>query len=179
MCICCPFGRKHQYVYSLIARRISANDIMCHACFEGLMNHWIDSNSPLLLQDCTTCEMPFFITWEVRKKRSNEYVLRGCCGTLEPQPFCKMAVLAVQAATQDERFPPIQASELSRLRVTVTLLGISESFKWREWSAGSHGSLMKFNSASSLPKVSEGHGYVLYVCTICVYSVSYSVIDLR
>lgn len=54
--------------------------------------------------------------------------LRGCIGSLEAhRPLAAdVAENAVAAAFRDPRFPPLQADELPRTRVEVSLLGVSE-----------------------------------------------------
>jgi len=51
--------------------------------------------------------------------------LRGCIGTVTPVQECLAAEIvcnAVSAATQDPRFPPVDASELPELEVSVDVL---------------------------------------------------------
>ncbi len=51
--------------------------------------------------------------------------LRGCIGTIEPaSPDVASEVIrnAISAATRDPRFPPVQASELDELEISVDVL---------------------------------------------------------
>lgn len=50
--------------------------------------------------------------------------LRGCIGSLEPhQPLAEdVRERAVQAALQDYRFPPVQASELPKIEIEISRL---------------------------------------------------------
>jgi AmmeMemoRadiSam system protein A len=55
--------------------------------------------------------------------------LRGCIGTIAPtEPTLAAEIVrnAVQAATQDPRFPPVRADELSDLEITVDVLEAPE-----------------------------------------------------
>ena len=61
-----------------------------------------------------------FVT--LRRRRDDE--LRGCIGTLEPrEPLVEtVARMAVAAATQDLRFPPVTVEELPGLAVEISVL---------------------------------------------------------
>jgi AmmeMemoRadiSam system protein A len=55
--------------------------------------------------------------------------LRGCIGTLEPmRPNAAQEIIqnAISAATRDPRFPPVQASELDDLEISVDVLSPAE-----------------------------------------------------
>ncbi|CCD27290.1 uncharacterized protein NDAI_0K00990 [Naumovozyma dairenensis CBS 421] len=118
-----------------------------------------------------------FITW--KKKNSNgddeeEYDLRGCIGT-----FAKLNILngierySLVAALEDDRFSPIKAKELSKLKCSCNIL---DSFKTiypieddddnsedgiYDWEIGKHGIEVKLihphtktvHSATFLPEV--------------------------
>jgi AmmeMemoRadiSam system protein A len=51
--------------------------------------------------------------------------LRGCIGQLEPRERLDLVIshCAVSASSQDPRFPPVSASELSELAIEISLLG--------------------------------------------------------
>jgi len=55
--------------------------------------------------------------------------LRGCIGTLEPhRPLAEdVAENAFGAGFRDPRFPPVQAGELERLSISVTLVGTAQA----------------------------------------------------
>lgn len=136
---------------------------------------------------------PLFVTWEKKKKgaaaRSNllsfggrgggirgshhrdesrvtdVYELRGCIGTLSPLPVATaLTKYAVLSALQDQRFSPIQPSELPLLRVAVSLLVKYEPCQHAyDWDVGKHGIIIQFNpgmysksfSATYLPEVAK------------------------
>ena len=51
------------------------------------------------------------------------YDLRGCIGTLTPQPLATaLGEYAIISAFRDQRFEPIRIQEVPRLRVAVSLL---------------------------------------------------------
>ena len=55
--------------------------------------------------------------------------LRGCLGTLHPRHATlahEVITSATQAASEDPRFPPIEADELGRLQITVDVLSAFE-----------------------------------------------------
>jgi AmmeMemoRadiSam system protein A len=61
--------------------------------------------------------------------------LRGCIGTIQPQqPNVAHEVIqnAISAATQDPRFPPVQASELAHLEISVDILQPAEPIESME-----------------------------------------------
>jgi AmmeMemoRadiSam system protein A len=58
--------------------------------------------------------------------------LRGCIGSLEPHRSLEQDVCAnaVAAALHDPRFPPLQAQELSRTRIEVSLLSAATDMQF-------------------------------------------------
>jgi AmmeMemoRadiSam system protein A len=57
-------------------------------------------------------------------------MLRGCIGTIQPQQSnVALEVIrnAISAATQDPRFPPVQAGELAGLDISVDILQPAEA----------------------------------------------------
>lgn len=85
-------------------------------------------------------ECPIFVTWEKARpvtgfpgnlimgngRDSNGqpiYELRGCIGTLNPKPLLTaVGDYALSSALRDRRFQPVTPSEVSNLRVSVSLL---------------------------------------------------------
>jgi AmmeMemoRadiSam system protein A len=68
--------------------------------------------------------------------------LRGCMGTLEPQ--CEDLVRetmerAVVAAFDDPRFPPLEADELARCTIEVTVLGPLEPARFEDLDPARYG----------------------------------------
>jgi AmmeMemoRadiSam system protein A len=61
--------------------------------------------------------------------------LRGCIGTIQPQQSnVALEVIhnAISAATQDPRFPPVQANELADLEISVDILQPAEPIESME-----------------------------------------------
>lgn len=60
--------------------------------------------------------------------------LRGCIGTLEAyQPLIlDVRAHAIDAALEDYRFPPVQSSELSKIRIEISRLTPPRPFEYRE-----------------------------------------------
>ena len=87
------------------------------------------------VQKGKTIDPPQELTAEMQK-RAGVFVslhkhgaLRGCIGTLEPT--CSNAAQeviqnAISSATRDPRFPPVQASELDDLEISVDVLSTPE-----------------------------------------------------
>ena len=67
--------------------------------------------------------------------------LRGCIGTLEPQPLhSALPTYALTSALRDRRFAPVDAKEVLHLRCTVSLLSRFEpAASWDDWEIGTHG----------------------------------------
>ncbi len=59
-------------------------------------------------------------------------MLRGCIGSLEPHRSLleDVSANAVAAATRDYRFSPLQASELGRTRIEVSLLSVTQPIEF-------------------------------------------------
>ena len=68
--------------------------------------------------------------------------LRGCIGRFEPDiPIYKVVMeMAVAAATQDYRFPPVSERELDKLEYEISVLSPLRKVKsWKEIEIGKHG----------------------------------------
>jgi AmmeMemoRadiSam system protein A len=90
--------------------------------------------------------------------------LRGCIGTFRPQGSLASTVarMAVAAASEDPRFPPLRPGEIAELGVAVSVLGpprpISDP---RAVEIGRQGLLVSrgFHRGTLLPKVAVEHGW--------------------
>jgi MEMO1 family protein len=68
--------------------------------------------------------------------------LRGCIGRFEPDiPIYKVVMeMAIAAATQDYRFPPVSERELDKLEYEISVLSPLRKVKtWKEIEIGKHG----------------------------------------
>ena len=155
---------------------------MCFHCFDVLIdslqnkktssNRVVVSNkrknTPLpdfALADVSE-ECPLFVTWD-KQKPDGQYQLRGCIGTLSPRLLAtSVGDYALISALNDRRFSPISLSELSLLRVSVSLLVNYELARdVFDWSIGKHGILIKFEArgihynATYLPEVAKEQGW--------------------
>ncbi len=90
--------------------------------------------------------------------------LRGCIG--QPQPtfplYYGTAQAALDAAERDPRFEPVQAAELPKLEVEVTVLSPRrEIASYREITIGTHGVVLEKNghAALFLPQVAPEQGW--------------------
>ena len=111
-------------------------------------------------------ECPLFVTFKIDEGRG-ELQLRGCIGTLSPTPLRNLARYVQKSAFEDRRFNPIEASEVERLEVGVSLLvNYEEAGDPFDWEVGVHGILIDFNDkhgreygATYLPEVMPEQGW--------------------
>lgn len=95
------------------------------------------------------------------KKRGQ---LRGCIGRFEPtQPLYEVVMdMAVAAATQDHRFPPVRENELAELEYEVSVLSpLRRVRSWRDIRYGRHGVQVSrgWHRGVFLPQVAEETGW--------------------
>lgn len=84
--------------------------------------------------------------------------LRGCVGTFDHHRFLcdNVARMAVAAAFQDHRFPPVHKNELDQIRIDVSVLGELEKVNsLNEIEIGKHGVYVKLGDRTGtfLPEV--------------------------
>ena len=100
-----------------------------------------------------------FVT--LRRREDDE--LRGCIGTLEPNgPLVEVvARMAVAAATQDLRFPPVVAAELPSLAVEISVITTPVPIPADRVQPGLHGLIVRHGGRSGLllPQVAADHGW--------------------
>ena len=101
-----------------------------------------------------------FVTLRVR----SDGALRGCIGHLVAErPLGEtLASVALAAALEDPRFPPVSESELEGLSVEVSVLGpfVPAADPLRDLRVGVHGILLREGGRSGLllPQVATEHG---------------------
>lgn len=103
-----------------------------------------------------------FVSWHTNTDGTRR--LRGCIGTLEPQPLAHgLRTYTIRSACHDKRFPPICAAELERLECTVSLLTPMETCAdWLDWDLGVHGVYVRIEggwSATFLPEIAPAQGW--------------------
>lgn len=100
-----------------------------------------------------------FVT--LRRRADDE--LRGCIGTLEPrEPLVEaVARMAVAAATQDLRFPPVSTEELPSIAVEISVLTPPVPIAPENVQPGRHGLIVRHGGRSGLllPQVATDHGW--------------------
>ncbi|HVF49269.1 MAG TPA: AmmeMemoRadiSam system protein A [Pyrinomonadaceae bacterium] len=72
--------------------------------------------------------------------------LRGCIGTIEPaRPTLaqELTANAINAATEDPRFPPVGAHELARLRYSVDVLSEPEPAQFEDLDPSTYGVIVE------------------------------------
>ena len=99
----------------------------------------------------------------VTLRRRTDDELRGCIGTLEPrEPLVEtVARMAIAAATQDLRFPPVTADELPGLAVEISVITPAQPIAPEEVRPGIHGIIVRHAGRSGLllPQVATDHGW--------------------
>ena len=118
----------------------------------GIAQENIAYNQELLL------ERGCFVT--LRKERA----LRGCVGTFEAnQPLFQAVMrMAVAAAFEDTRFPPLLPLELDLIRLEISVLGeLRKINSFKELQIGKHGVYVKFGrkNGTFLPDVAVEEGW--------------------
>lgn len=101
--------------------------------------------------------------------------LRGCIGyPLPVKPLDETIIeMALAAATQDTRFEPLAANELTRLKIEISVLGLPEPVSDpAQVQVGCHGIIVSkgFNKGLLLPQVPLEHGWdrETYLCHGCL-----------
>lgn len=136
---------------------------MCFFCFDVLSNH-LNNVTPPKAPCFTNDPFPLFVTWKVGYDKR----LRGCIGTFKATNLHDgLKDYAIQSATQDERFRPINRDELANLYVSVSLLThFEEANGYLDWELGVHGIRIEFfndggskRTATFLPEVAPEQGW--------------------
>jgi AmmeMemoRadiSam system protein A len=83
-----------------------------------IINHQITKLDPKILTPILKQDGASFVTLTIGGN------LRGCVGALEPYQSLAEDVIehAIAAATQDYRFPPVQAAEIKKLEIEISYL---------------------------------------------------------
>lgn len=86
------------------------------------------------------------MTWDTICRSSGNKSLRGCIGSLSPQPLASgLRSYALTSALRDRRFSPVSRSEVPSLHCTVSLLrAFEEGLGWEDWVPGKHGIIIEF-----------------------------------
>jgi AmmeMemoRadiSam system protein A len=113
-----------------------------------------------LLADCPALNLPAgaFVTLYLNVE------LRGCIGQLEPaHPLAQIvAEMAVAAAFEDPRFPPLSLSELANIKIEISILSpLKQIFNVDEIEIGKHGVMVRQGNRSGvyLPQVATEEGW--------------------
>lgn len=140
-----------------------ACDEMCFYCFDVLVNHL--NHVPPPKSPCFTNEpFPLFVTWRLGSDKH----LKGCIGTFKATNLHSgLRDYAIQSATRDERFQPINRNDLNNLYVSVSILTqFEEASNYLDWEVGVHGIRIEFlserggkRSATFLPEVASEQGW--------------------
>jgi len=148
---------------STTAKKSVASIEMCFFCFDVLTAHLdglVAPKNPPFPDE----PHPLFVTWTLGKEKK----LRGCIGTFEPLSLHNgLKNYAIQSATKDSRFSPINRREMKDLYVSVSILTRFEKAKdYLDWTLGVHGIKIEFSTdrgsrdtATFLPEVAREQGW--------------------
>ncbi|MFQ6011341.1 MAG: TIGR00296 family protein [Nitrososphaerales archaeon] len=133
-----------------------------------------DKLSPQLMT-----KMGVFVT--VHMNANGEKVLRGCIGY--PRPILPLAEstrdVAIKAASEDPRFPPLGPEDLEQIRVEVSIISVPEMINVKEPKdypkevrVGTDGLILEWSGGSGLllPQVAEEEGWDSeeFLCNLCM-----------
>ena len=100
--------------------------------------------------------------------------LRGCMGVFSPPTPLWQTVQrqTIAAASQDPRFPPVQAEELNEIEIEISLLSPPEKISdWRQIKLGRQGVIIRQGERSGtfLPQVAQETGWSLeeFLAQLC------------
>eukprot|EP00611_Tribonema_gayanum_P032576 TRINITY_DN980_c0_g1_i4.p3 TRINITY_DN980_c0_g1~~TRINITY_DN980_c0_g1_i4.p3 ORF type:complete len:246 (+),score=53.87 TRINITY_DN980_c0_g1_i4:1752-2489(+) len=152
----------------LVALQPEATPAMCAYCFDVIACRLEGRTRPPLPPFTKGISCPFFVTWEKQGNgRAEDFKLRGCIGTLSPQPLTALADYACSSAFDDRRFSPIAQCELRHLKCSVSLLvDYEDAEDVHDWEVSEHGIIITFKdtrgsqySATYLPEVARDQGW--------------------
>ena len=102
--------------------------------------------------------------------------LRGCIGRFEPDiPLSQVIIeMAIAAATEDHRFPPVSDKELGEIDYEISVLSPLRKVKsWKEIELGRHGVEVArgFRRGVYLPQVATETGWDLdtFMSSLCAH----------
>lgn len=92
--------------------------------------------------------------------------LRGCIGKFEPsEPLYQVIQeMTIAAATEDVRFPPVRAEELSEIKIEISVMSPKKRISsWKEVKLGKHGVVIQKDGRGGtfLPQVAKDTGWTL------------------
>ena len=140
--------------------------LLCKYCFE-VLEAALSKEDPKNIsfpESFKGKSYPLFVTWTIGKEKE----LRGCIGTFQSGKLeKKLREYALLAAFDDDRFDPINKSEVKNLNCGISLLDKFEKAKnVMDWEVGIHGIDIDFEdekgndySATFLPEVAEEEGW--------------------
>jgi AmmeMemoRadiSam system protein A len=130
-----------------------ARDTLVQYLGEGRLPEFV-TDSATLLEPCAT-----FVT--LRRRGSGE--LRGCRGECQArQPLVEAVMnMAIAAATDDSRFPPVTLDEVPDLEIEISALTPLRPIRAEEVEVGRHGVMIikGFSSGLLLPEVPVRYGW--------------------
>ena len=138
----------------------------------AILNHLTHSSAPAADENTLT---------DALKQLSGAFVslhigdeLRGCIGSIyAEEPLTDIvAHMAVKAATQDQRFAPMMASDLNKVDIEISVLSELSFIDPEKVQVGLHGLLLSKGSRRGLllPQVPEQYGWTQeqYLDQLCI-----------
>ena len=127
----------------------------------AILNRLTHSSAPATegatLTDALKCPSGVFISLHICDE------LRGCIGSIyaEEPLVDTVARVAIQAATEDPRFAPLMASDLSKVDIEISVLSELSFIEPEQVQVGQHGLLLSKGSRRGLllPQVPEQYGW--------------------
>eukprot|EP00919_Chromeraceae_sp_WS-2016_P075782 GHVR01179205.1.p1 GENE.GHVR01179205.1~~GHVR01179205.1.p1 ORF type:complete len:202 (+),score=33.53 GHVR01179205.1:59-664(+) len=139
-----------------MSESLKATQEMCGYCFDVLkasLKKEKDPHPPKCLEKYIAegKEFPMFVTFK-KFDGSNEN-LRGCIGSLEPNPAEKLSHYVGLSAFEDRRFDPIEEKELPKLKCDVSILHSFEKCNEAyDWDIDVHGVILEFTHPHTLER---------------------------
>ncbi|EAX91864.1 hypothetical protein TVAG_130770 [Trichomonas vaginalis G3] len=133
----------------------------CFVCFETIENQLKGTNYHKALDAINAkfpnTSYPLFCTW------FKDGDLRGCIGTFSsmkmPDGLVRYSKIA---AFKDDRFSPMKADEIPKLKCEVSFLhSFEKCSNLDDWEVGKHGTIFEYNDYNStfLPEVAQEQGW--------------------
>jgi len=110
--------------------------------------------------------------------RDTQGELRGCIGRIEEYElplYQVVAKMAIAAATQDDRFPPVSLEEMEQVNIEISVLSAPQKIKnpEQEIELGKHGVIVQkgIHSGVLLPQVATENDWDLetFLGTLCIH----------
>lgn len=129
---------------------------------DTLVEYLNNKKTPLVKPENEVLSQPLGAFVTLKKKGE----LRGCIGEFEPKEPLYQVIqeMTIASATKDTRFPPVEPSELSSIKIEISVLSPKKRIgNWQEIKIGKQGVVIQKDSRSGtfLPQVATETGWSL------------------